>query len=203
MALQRFDIASLAASPWKNGGGTTREIVVLGRAGADMDGFDWRVSIATIDRRRAVLRLCRRRPRDHAARRRRRAPASRGDGRIDHRLDVPHAPFAFAGDTALDCDLLGGTLDRLQPHDAPWPCQRRSGCWRERDDIAPTERGLLMVLGGRWRPSSTPSTAGRARALVGRRLARMAGASARTPMPRSHRGAAGIDNTQVQPPCGH
>ena len=47
MAPHRFDIAALAPVPWKNGGGSTREIA-CGPAGAGMDGFDWRASIATI-----------------------------------------------------------------------------------------------------------------------------------------------------------
>ncbi len=39
--------ASLHASPWKNGGGSTTEIAVS-PAGASFDEFDWRISLATI-----------------------------------------------------------------------------------------------------------------------------------------------------------
>jgi environmental stress-induced protein Ves len=39
--------AGLAPVPWKNGGGSTTEIAVF-PAEADIDGFDWRVSLATI-----------------------------------------------------------------------------------------------------------------------------------------------------------
>jgi environmental stress-induced protein Ves len=39
--------AGLAPVPWKNGGGSTTEIAVF-PAEADLDGFDWRVSLATI-----------------------------------------------------------------------------------------------------------------------------------------------------------
>lgn len=39
--------ASLAAAPWKNGGGSTTEIAVF-PAGAGFDDFDWRISLATI-----------------------------------------------------------------------------------------------------------------------------------------------------------
>ncbi len=35
------------ATPWKNGGGVTREIAVR-PAGAGLDAFDWRVSMATV-----------------------------------------------------------------------------------------------------------------------------------------------------------
>jgi environmental stress-induced protein Ves len=39
---------SLAARPWKSGGGTTREIAVS-PANADLETFDWRVSLADVD----------------------------------------------------------------------------------------------------------------------------------------------------------
>ena len=90
MAVHRFDIAALPAAPWKNGGGVTREIV-CSPPGAGMEGFDWRVSIATIDKPgpfsafagvdRVIMLLDGTgvRLRSH-------------DGHIDHRLEVPYAP---------------------------------------------------------------------------------------------------------------
>lgn len=39
--------ASLEPQPWKNGGGSTTEIAVA-PPGAGFDGFDWRISLATI-----------------------------------------------------------------------------------------------------------------------------------------------------------
>ncbi|HEX8611886.1 MAG TPA: HutD family protein [Telluria sp.] len=39
--------ASLQASPWKNGGGSTTEIAIS-PLGAGLDSFDWRISLATI-----------------------------------------------------------------------------------------------------------------------------------------------------------
>ncbi|MBA5606471.1 HutD family protein [Duganella sp. FT3S] len=44
---QLIQYASLRPTPWKNGGGSTTEIVVM-PPGADFDHFDWRVSLATI-----------------------------------------------------------------------------------------------------------------------------------------------------------
>jgi hypothetical protein len=41
-------IDSLPLSPWKNGGGLTREIAV-GPAGAGIDDFDWRLTLADIE----------------------------------------------------------------------------------------------------------------------------------------------------------
>jgi environmental stress-induced protein Ves len=40
--------ADRAAVPWKNGGGVTREIAAW-PAGSDLDTFDWRVSMATVE----------------------------------------------------------------------------------------------------------------------------------------------------------
>lgn len=37
----------LVASPWKNGGGVTREIAAQ-PPGASLDGFAWRVSVADV-----------------------------------------------------------------------------------------------------------------------------------------------------------
>ena len=45
--LHHFDTADLAVHAWKNGGGSTREIV-CSPLGAGIDHFVWRVSIATI-----------------------------------------------------------------------------------------------------------------------------------------------------------
>ena len=42
-------IADLPPQPWKNGGGLTTEIAIH-PAGATMDAFDWRISLARIDR---------------------------------------------------------------------------------------------------------------------------------------------------------
>lgn len=44
---QLIQYASLRPTPWKNGGGSTTEIVVM-PPGADFDHFDWRISLATI-----------------------------------------------------------------------------------------------------------------------------------------------------------
>nr|WP_315259895.1 HutD family protein [uncultured Duganella sp.] len=44
---QLIQYASLRAAPWKNGGGSTTEIAIS-PAGATLEDFDWRVSLATI-----------------------------------------------------------------------------------------------------------------------------------------------------------
>ncbi|SCK07743.1 hypothetical protein VAR608DRAFT_0179 [Variovorax sp. HW608] len=158
MAVHRFDIASLAASPWKNGGGVTREIV-CSPAGAGMERFDWRVSIATIDRAgpfsafdgvdRVIMLL------DGAGVRLR----SR-DGRIDHRLDVPHAPFAFDGGVALDGELLGGPSTDFNVMSRRGRLRADVRVLQERGDVAVAAHGLLLALRGAWRLNDIDCEAG-------------------------------------------
>ena len=47
-APQRIDIEALPAQRWKNGAGLTRELAV-GPAGARLDDFDWRLSVAELE----------------------------------------------------------------------------------------------------------------------------------------------------------
>lgn len=44
---QHFELGQLPVSPWRNGGGATRE-VARHPQGAAADGFEWRVSVADI-----------------------------------------------------------------------------------------------------------------------------------------------------------
>jgi len=143
----RFEIAGLPTQSWKNGGGTTREIVCV-PAGAGMDAFDWRVSIATIAKAgpfstfpgidRTLMLLG-------------------GDGiqlRMaggqEHRLERPEQSIAFSGEDAVDCTLLGlestdfnvmtrrgvlkATLQVLDRHAA----------------LPPAHSGVLLCLQGGW-----------------------------------------------------
>ncbi|HEY7851614.1 MAG TPA: HutD family protein [Caulobacteraceae bacterium] len=47
MTVQVLRAVDRASSPWKNGGGVTREIAAF-PDGADLAGFEWRVSLATV-----------------------------------------------------------------------------------------------------------------------------------------------------------
>jgi environmental stress-induced protein Ves len=146
--LQRFDIATLPVTPWKNGGGGTREIVCRPE-GAGMEGFDWRVSIATIAGAgpfsafpgvdRVILLLD-------------------GDGvhlqsasGMNHRLERAHAPFAFSGDVALDCSLLGGPSTDLNVMTRRGSLRAEVQVLRTTTDLPANARGLLLVLRGDWR----------------------------------------------------
>lgn len=147
--VQHFSRATLPVMPWKNGGGTTQEIASWPH-GAALDTFGWRVSIATIaapgpfsvfagiDRRIMLLEGDGVRLFTH-------------DGRIDHLLDVPHQPFAFSGDEAIDCTMFGGASNDFN-------VMTRRGQWRAdvrvldgATAIEPAPHGVLLALRGAWR----------------------------------------------------
>lgn len=144
--IHAFDIAALPTMPWKNGGGGTREIVCQ-PPGADMGSFDWRVSIATIAANgpfsvfpgvdRVIMLL------DGAGVRLQAAG-------LDHRLDTPYAPFAFAGDVALNCELLGGPSTDFNV------MTRRSQLRADVKVVMGTRRiatapsGLVLAVRGAW-----------------------------------------------------
>lgn len=91
--------------PWKNGGGSTEEITR--DAGAGLEGFGWRLSIADIAEsggfstftgyQRVITVL-------------------QGDGMTlcvdgdDTRPLLPLDPFAFSGESQVSCTLLGGAI---------------------------------------------------------------------------------------------
>ena len=162
--LHRFDLAELPATPWKNGGGSTREIACC-PPGAGLHSFDWRVSIATIDRSgpfsvfagadRCIVLLA-------------------GDGVAlhapqagwQHRLDSPLQPFAFSGDDAVDCTLLGGTST-----DFNVMTRRGTLCADVQALHAPawlpaTPQGLLLAVRGTWLVHSSASAPASADAMA-------------------------------------
>ncbi|AVJ17347.1 HutD family protein [Serratia sp. JUb9] len=150
MLINRFDFADLPVSPWRNGGGETREIVCQPADGVD---FDWRASIATIaqdgpfsafdgiDRSITLLE---------------------GDGvhlfgdGIDHRLETAGEPFAFSGDAALQARLLGGISQDFN-------IMTRRGRWRATVrrltaacELPAAHAGVWYVLRGEWQlPAET------------------------------------------------
>ena len=145
--LERFAIADLSPTPWKNGGGSTREIVCMPQ-GAGMDGFNWRVSLATIAQSgpfsvfagvdRVILLLDGDGVRLQSA-----------DG-VDHRLDQALQPFAFPGEEALDCTLLGGPSQDFNVMTRRRTLRAELRVLRAPTPIAPTPRGLLLVARGHW-----------------------------------------------------
>ena len=163
MNVQFFDLGQVPATPWKNGGGATRELACW-PMGADMESFDWRVSVATIAQSGPFSRF---------------AGVDRvitllgGDGvhlyqaesGIDHRLDQPLQPFAFAGDGGMDCDLLGSASTDFN-------LMLRRGRWRgavqvlrSAADLPALPAGLLLAVQGSWALTPRAGTAGQANVL--------------------------------------
>lgn len=144
---ERHDMHALPAVAWKNGGGTTREIICR-PAGAGLDDFDWRVSVATIaadgafsafpgiDRTIALLR---------------------GDGvrlqsadGVDHRLDTFFQPFAFDGGQALRATLLGGESTDFNVMARRSRFRAELRVVRAQCTLKTAPRGLVHVASGEW-----------------------------------------------------
>jgi environmental stress-induced protein Ves len=148
MTLHRFDVDDLPAMPWKNGGGVTREIVCLPPS-AGMNDFDWRVSIAHIasdgpfsafpgvDRIITLLS---------------------GGGvhllsegaEVNHLLDTPLAPLAFAGEAPIHARLLAGDCHDFNVMTRRSACSASLQVLRNACDWPATSQGLLMAVQGHW-----------------------------------------------------
>jgi uncharacterized protein len=147
-APERFDLRHIEPQPWKNGAGLTREIAV-GPRGAGANDFDWRFSLAEVERdapfsafpgvdrcivllRGAGMRL-----------------RSDGGG-LDHRLDQPLVPFHFSGDTPLSATLVDGPSGDFN-------VMTRRGAWtaevttqRSAFEPASADVTLLLCNEGEW-----------------------------------------------------
>lgn len=146
---ERLVLAALPAMPWKNGGGTTREIAA-DPPGAGFDAFGWRLSVAEverdgpfsafpgIDRTIVLLRGAGMRLRDR----------DRGD---EHALTSPGVAHAFAGETPIDARLVDGPTSDFN-------VMTRRGRWSatverasSRADVAGADALLLFAGAGTWR----------------------------------------------------
>ncbi len=158
--MQRFDLATTPCTPWKNGGGATRELACW-PPGADMEHFDWRVSVATIaqsgpfSRFAGVDRVITLLTGDGVHLR-------QPDAGIDHRLERPLQPFAFAGDGGMDCDLLGGVSQDFN-------LMTRRGRWqgavqvlRSLAVLPARPAGLLLAVQGGWTIAPLAAVGGQA-----------------------------------------
>lgn len=149
MAVHRFDRTHLPATAWKNGGGITHEIVCQ-PAGADMDRFNWRISIAHlasdgpfstfpgVDRIITLLE---------------------GEGMhlftadrtIDHRLRQPLQAFAFAGEAQVQSRLLGGHCHDFNVMTRRDHCRAQLQVGRGPATLATTSAaGLILAIRGHW-----------------------------------------------------
>ncbi|WP_017759025.1 HutD/Ves family protein, partial [Pseudacidovorax intermedius] len=145
--LHRFDLDRLPAMPWKNGGGRTREIACW-PPGTGLDHFGWRCSVASIESDgpfsafpgvdRQILLLA-------------------GDGvqlqgeGLDHRLDVPLQPFAFAGEAVLGCTRLGGASTDFNVMARRGRFRAKVTVHAQAARLAGSPHGLLLAVAGTWR----------------------------------------------------
>lgn len=146
--LHRFALADVPLTPWKNGGGSTREIVCRPQ-GADMHSFDWRISLASIDQdgpfsTYAGVDRC--------------LVLLDGDGIVlnasgagwQHRLDRPLQPFAFSGDEAVSSTLLGDRSIDFNVMTRRGVMAADVRVLRNAATRAAAPAGLLLVTHGTW-----------------------------------------------------
>lgn len=113
-----------------------------------MDRFDWRVSIASIAQSgpfsvfpgidRSIILL------DGDGVR------LRCDGHFDHGLDTPAQPFAFAGDVAVDCTLLGAESTDFNVMTRRGVVRADVQVHTGRATLATAPAGVLLALQGHW-----------------------------------------------------
>jgi environmental stress-induced protein Ves len=142
----RFALDAIAPTPWKNGGGTTREIAVW-PPGAGMDAFAWRVSVADIvadgpfsafpgiDRQIALL--------DGAG-----VHLQAHDDSFCHRLTAIGEPFGFAGDTAVHATLVEGPTRDFNVMSRRGVCHADVTLQRQPFDVTLRDGEGLLVSAG-------------------------------------------------------
>lgn len=143
MILNRFDFDSLMPTPWKNGGGITREIVSLGTP------FDWRVSIAQVDSDgpfsvfpgidRTIVLL--------------EGPGLQlqsSDASLVHTLDQALQPFDFSGDLQLGSAQLGGPSYDLNVMTRRSLGRSMVTVHRTACQLSSVARGLIYIASGQW-----------------------------------------------------
>jgi environmental stress-induced protein Ves len=146
MNVERFDLAAVAAQPWKNGAGLTREIARGGPHGVD---FDWRISLAEVARDapfsafpgvdRCIVLL-----------RGAGMTLKSADGSVDHRLSEPLVPFHFSGDVALDATLAGGASSDFNVMTRRGHLRSEVSCHREASTLPGALITLLLCAEGEW-----------------------------------------------------
>jgi environmental stress-induced protein Ves len=148
MPIHFFERVQLRASPWKNGGGVTREIACHPPQ-AGMQNFDWRISIAHIARDgdfsvfagvdRVITLL------EGGG-----VHLSSADGNVLHALVTPLQPFAFSGDAKVHGRLLNGGCQDLNVMTRRGVCQAEVRALRRHETVLPAPAGLLMAIRGTW-----------------------------------------------------
>jgi environmental stress-induced protein Ves len=146
---ERIALDELVARPWKNGAGLTREVAVAPRD-ATLERFDWRISVARIDRDApfsafpgvdrciALLRGDGMRLRSD-------------DGAVDARLVTVGEPFGFAGEAALAATVVDGPCDDFNVMVRRGHWQAEVTCIDSEQRLPSSDAALLLALDGAWR----------------------------------------------------
>jgi environmental stress-induced protein Ves len=145
----KFALDRIVPTPWKNGGGSTREIAVW-PPGAGMDTFDWRISVADIaedgpfsafpgiDRQIVLIDG----PGVHL---------HAHDDSFCHKLRHLGEPFAFSGDTAVHATLVDGPTRDFNVMTRRGACRAEVRLMRQPFTADPIDATmLLLVLRGAW-----------------------------------------------------
>ncbi|HEU4404651.1 MAG TPA: HutD family protein [Polyangiaceae bacterium] len=148
--LERFTLDALPPQPWKNGGGTTREIAAM-PPGSGPAGFVWRVSVAEIERAgpfsafpgvdRQIVLLAG-------------AGVRLRGGAVDHRLDRPLEPFAFVGEAPIEAELLGGASRDLNVMTRRGAARADLQILHEAGLVGACDALVLLAVRGPWQVAS-------------------------------------------------
>lgn len=149
-ALTRFSYASLPVSPWRNGGGETREIISWPAGQRD---FEWRASIATIAADgpfslfagidRSITLLSGEGVHLH------------GKQGVDHPLNQIGAPYSFAGELPIAATLLGGVTTDFNIMTRRGSCAAQVRAQSHDFEVNWQTAGLLYVLRGEWQVTAS------------------------------------------------
>jgi len=150
--LHLFSWANLPVSPWRNGGGETREILSWPVGKAD---FTWRASIATISNDgpfsvfegidRSITLLT-----GHGV-------YLRSEQGVDHHLDQTGVPFAFAGEVPIQATLIDGVTTDFNIMTRRGMCTAQVQMSVQDFTLNHQRDGLLYVLRGSWQIHETIS----------------------------------------------
>ena len=162
----RFTLSAIAPVPWKNGGGTTREIACWPPQ-AGMEAFDWRISVACIDRDGAfssfpgVDRVITLLEGNGVILHTRTASGHEnqdyfgGEDMADHRA-TSHAltqrlvPHAFDGAAPIHGELVDGACEDLNIMSRRDRIQTSVGVTHQADRLPAASAGMLLAVTSAW-----------------------------------------------------
>lgn len=145
---QRFALDAIAATPWKNGGGSTRELACWPPA-TGLEDFDWRISVATIacggpfsafpGVDRCILLL------EGGG-----VQLRSSNSALAHQIDEPLQPFFFSGNESLECELLAETSVDFNVMTRRERCRAEIRVLHNAAALPAAAHGLVLAIRGDW-----------------------------------------------------